>query len=242
MAYALKGQPRPARAVRAAWLATAAVVALLSAGCQHSPTPESLARHDYRLRHPIVISEQAETLDLPVGAETRHLSGGMRRAVADFAHEARAEGVYRVEILVPSGAANEAAAHSVAGELRHTLAKAGIPPQNIDISAYPVGDPYATAPIRIAYPKVKAAVHACGRWTESLTNDFENSDHPDFGCTTQSNLAAMVDNPVDLLRPRESGPADRARRDTVFEKYRKGDKPGGEYSEGVGAKVSNVGN
>lgn len=231
---------RPARGAYAPWL-VAGLAALMLAACQHAPTSETLARHDYRLRHPIVISEQAETLDLPVGAATRRLSGDLRRAVAGFAREARAEGAHRMEILVPSGSGNEAAAHAVAGDVRHTLAKAGIRPHHIDISAYPVDDPYAIAPIRLAYPKVKASVHACGRWTESLDATTDNADHPDFGCATQSNLAAMIDNPADLVTPRGMGPADRSRRDTAFGKYRAGEKPSGEYKEGVGAKVSTVG-
>ncbi|PTW62710.1 pilus assembly protein CpaD [Breoghania corrubedonensis] len=233
---------RSARVPRAALLAAAAGLVLLSAGCQTAPTGENLAMNDYRLRHPIVISEQAETFDIPVGVETRRLSRSMERAASDFAHEARRSGARHIEILVPSGSGNEAAAHSVAGQLRHALARSGIAPQNVSIRAYPVDDPAAIAPVRLAYPKVKAAVHACGRWTESLSNQFNNADHPDFGCATQSNLAAMVDDPVDLLRPREMGPADRARRDTVSEKYRAGTTPSGKYTEGVGAKVSDVGN
>ncbi|WP_321343198.1 CpaD family pilus assembly protein [Breoghania sp.] len=222
-------------------LAVAAAAVLLTAGCQTNPTTQQLAKHDYRLRHPIVIAEQAETFDLPVGAETRRISGSMARAVTGFARDARRNGARHVEILVPSGSGNEAAAHSVAGQVRHTLAKSGIPPQNIEIRAYPVDDPNAIAPIRLAYPKVKASVHACGRWTESITADADNADYADFGCATQTNLAAMVDDPVDLLRPRGMGAADRSRRDSVHEKYRAGENPSGEYTEGVGAKVSEVG-
>ncbi|MEI2385391.1 CpaD family pilus assembly protein [Breoghania sp. JC706] len=226
---------------RAALLAAAAGLALLSAGCQTNPTTETLALHDYQLRHPIVISEQAETFDIPVGVETRRLSRSMQRAASDFAHEARRNGARYVEILVPSGSGNEAAAHSVAGQLRHALAKSGISPQNVSIRAYPVDAPAAIAPIRLAYPKVMAAVHPCGRWTDSLTAETDNRDYADFGCATQSNLAAMIDDPVDLLRPREMGPADRVRRDTVSGKYRAGTTPSGTYTEGVGAKVSDVG-
>lgn len=227
------------RALRAA-LWVAAAVAL--AGCQTYPTNDQLARHDYRLKHPIVIGEQAETMEIPVSPDARRLSRDMEHAAVDFARAARADGARYVEILVPSGSANEAAAHSVAAYLRHAMAKAGVAPQSIEIRAYPVNDYAAIAPVRLAYPKVKASVHECGRWTESLTAKSDNSNHPDYGCATQSNLAAMVDDPVDLIRPAASGPADRARRDTVHGKYRQGEVPSGQYKEGVGAKVSDVGN
>src|SRR5690606_22248634 len=51
---------------RAALLITAALAAALG-GCQSEPTTAVLAANDYRLRHPIVLAERNETLDLPVG-------------------------------------------------------------------------------------------------------------------------------------------------------------------------------
>lgn len=226
--------------LRAALLVT--LVAGGLAGCQTNPTSESIARYDYRLRHPIVISEQAETLDIPVGAETRSLSPRLSEAVQGFAREAREQGNGEVEILVPSGSRNEGAAHSVAGHVRRALGRGGIASPRVSIRAYPVGDPQVVAPVRVAYARVKAAVHACGRWTDNATTKDSNADYADFGCATQSNLAAMIANPADLLHPRASGPADRTRRDVVFDKYREGTSPSGKYDEGVGAKVSDVGN
>lgn len=221
----------------------AGVASLLLAGCQTSqPTAETLARHDYRLKHPIVISEQAETYDIPVAAETRGLSSQLRASVHGFAREANLYGSGPVEILVPSGTRNEAAAQSVAHDIRRALSEGGVSRARIGIRSYPVGDPNVVAPIRIAYARIKAAVHACGRWTDNVVTGPSNANYEDFGCATQSNLAAMVANPADLLQPRASGPADRARRDTVFDKYRQGVSPSGKYDEGVGAKVSDVGN
>ncbi|WP_162901228.1 CpaD family pilus assembly protein [Breoghania sp. L-A4] len=226
--------------LRALFVAGGLAAAL--AGCQSVPTAENVARHDYKLRHPIVISEAAETFDIPVGAETRSLSRQMRESVEGFAREARQEGSGDAEILVPSGSRNEAGAHSIAGEVRRVLLRAGFAGHRVHIRSYPVGDPRVVAPLRIAYSRVKASVHACGRWTDNLASNGANEDYADFGCATQSNLAAMIDNPADLLHPRAEGPADRSRRDTVQGKYREGVSPSGKYAEGVGAKVSDVGN
>ena len=46
-----------------------------------------------------------------------------------------------------------------------------------------------------------------------------------IGCATQRNLAAMVDNPADLVQPRAETPAYTMRRTTVMEKYRQGVSP-----------------
>jgi len=71
----------------------------------------------------------------------------------------------------------------------------------------------------------------CGLWPEDLgpsiknKSYFENKQYYNFGCANQRNLAAMVDNPSDLVQPRPETPAYTARRTAAFEKYRKGDQP-----------------
>ena len=46
--------------------------------------------------------------------------------------------------------------------------------------------------------------------------------YANFGCAQQSNIAAMVADPEDLLRPRRMTRADAMRRSVVFDKYRQG--------------------
>ena len=58
---------------------------------------------------------------------------------------------------------------------------------------------------------------------------------------TQRNLAAMIDNPADLVQPRPETPAYTARRTAGFEKYRKGDPTATVYPEAEKAKLSDTG-
>ena len=68
----------------------------------------------------------------------------------------------------------------------------------------------------------------CGLWPEDLGPSVlnpgysENRPYHNFGCATQRNLAAMIDNPADLEQPRSETAAYTARRTEAFEKYRKG--------------------
>ena len=57
----------------------------------------------------------------------------------------------------------------------------------------------------------------------------------------QRNMAAMVDNPSDLVQPRPETPAYTARRTAAFEKYRKGTSTATTYSEADKAKLSDAG-
>ena len=65
----------------------------------------------------------------------------------------------------------------------------------------------------------------CGEWPYDLGPTYhrehnENVQYWNFGCASQRNLAAMVDNKADLVQPRGEVPPYSGRRSTVLEKYR----------------------
>ncbi|TYC49180.1 pilus assembly protein [Rhodobacterales bacterium] len=213
---------------------------LAVAGCESAQTQSQLlASNDYRLRHPIVVTEEPETLDLPIGRSTRRLIGPIEGTITSFAADSRQYGDGSVEILVPSGGANEAAVHSVTPEIRRAIERGGVSRSRISTRTYSVQDPGADAPIRLAYNRMQATAGECGDWPKNIGGGIgANTDYENFGCATQSNLAAMVDNPSDLLTPRASTPADQARQAVVIEAYRKGEVTASDYKEGVGAQVA----
>lgn len=223
-------------------LGVVATLGAALAGCQSPQTTAAMASNDYRLRHPILVTEQPETLDLPVAPGTRRLSHDYTGRIAAFGSEARAQGVGGVEILVPSGAATESAGHALAPQIRSALAKGGVPARQIAVRSYPVGDPSAAAPIRIGYSRVKASAGTCGHWPDNIGGGIgPNVDYYNYGCSQQANLAAMVANPADLLGPRAQGAADQNRRAVVFAKYRSGEQTASNYKEGDGARISSAG-
>jgi pilus assembly protein CpaD len=64
-------------------------------------------------------------------------------------------------------------------------------------------------------------------WPEDLgptwdSHHEENRPYWNHGCASQRNLAAMVDNPADLVQPRTETPSPTARRTTVLDKHRLG--------------------
>jgi pilus assembly protein CpaD len=54
-------------------------------------------------------------------------------------------------------------------------------------------------------------------------------------------MAAMIDNPSDLVQPRRETPPYTARRTEGFEKYRKGETTATTYPEADKAKLSDAG-
>ena len=225
------------------WAATGLVIMAIAgatAGCsnRHVVTG-SVPTDGYRTNHPIVISEVPETMDIPVGRHSGNLSPAMRSAIVEFADSAQTHGNGSIRILAPSGSANESAALFVTERVEKTLINAGVPRHRISRHAYSVENTRAVAPVRLAYARIKAVVHKCGLWPEQMTARNRNDGYSEFGCSTQSNLAAMVSNPADLLYPRGSDPSDPMRRNDVYEKYRKGQDPATDYNGNEG-EVSDV--
>ena len=87
----------------------------------------------------------------------------------------------------------------------------------------------------------------CGLWPEDLgpsirnPSYFDNKQYYNFGCAYQRNLAAMVENPSDLVQPRSETPAYTMRRTAAFEKYRKGIATSTTYPDAEKAKLSDTG-
>ena len=228
---AAAGPGRSAAGRRIALLIAISGSALALAGCaanyKMEPTVTGSTLNDgYRTRHPIVLTESAETLDVPVGSQSGVLTQRMAHTISLFAQESRRQGATGVTILVPSGSPNEAAAYRMSAQIATALIAGGVPKTAISRVPYTVDQSAADAPIRIAYPRVKAMLtHPCGRWPDQVATDkFNNQDDFEFGCSTQANIAAMAADPTDLVTPAGMDPPDGTRRATVIAKFQKGEQ------------------
>lgn len=216
-------------AIRAAIVAGAA---LLVCGCntdqQVAGVPD--APTDYRLRHPITIKEADHTLELFIGSNRGTLDPTQRAQVLAFAQTWRREATGGVVVDLPVGTSNERSAAEAMREIRSILAATGVPPESMLVRGYHPSE-RKLATVRITYPRIAAQAGPCGLWPEDIgpsynRNYFENQPMWNLGCASQRNLAAMVDNPADLVEPRGETPAYTMRRTTIMEQYRaKGNPP-----------------
>jgi pilus assembly protein CpaD len=239
---------RPTRARRAPLVAVTLAAGLVAlAGC--TPRGEvtavetaTAAPSDYRVNHPIAVEEAVETLDVPVGLYTNRLTDGFRANVMAFAQKYRASGSSLIAVVSPSGSPNQAQAAGIAVQIEDVLRQAGVPKGQIDYRVYHAASDERNAPIRVAFSRIAAHAAPCGPWPDQVAVNKENRNYFAFGCATQTNLAAVVENPLDLIYPRGLTPADAARRADVLEKYRSGApftadlsrERGGNVAQGVG--------
>jgi pilus assembly protein CpaD len=196
---------------------------------------------DYRLSHPITLQEQIATMDIPVSVDTLHLTPAMRSNIAGFAQAFVASNTATIAVVAPSGSPNQMAAAAVAVEIEDVLRRSGVNPRAISYRVYRAERSEAIAPVRLAYNNIVGVTAPCGPWKDQLSVNDDNRHYESYGCATQQNLAAMVQNPLDLLYPRGLTPADAARRATVLDKYRKGEATGATRPAGEGGSISQVG-
>jgi pilus assembly protein CpaD len=65
--------------------------------------------------------------------------------------------------------------------------------------------------VRVVVARRRATVPGCPNWSQASQPDWDNKTMSNFGCGVNSNLAAMVADPEDLLHGREGSAATDAR-------------------------------
>jgi len=243
MQYGLASPPKGRAAARFGRVAAAALAALAAGvgGCKHDITTPQVAGWsmvDASQRHPIIVSQQPQTMEVRIAPGARGLSPRQRADVLEFADRSRAgdAGNSRLIIQAPGGSANETAAMYAVNEIRQIVGDMGFAEASIVIEAYHADS--NNAPVRVSYMRYVAEAPVCGYWPTNLAEQRDNGNYPNFGCANQHNLAVMVANPADLLGPRTESDRPGERRDVVWDKYTSGKPTGADKGEDEKVKIA----
>lgn len=215
-------------------LVCVSVLSLGLAGCKHGEEHAQVAGWtlvDPTERHPILVSQQPQTLNVNVSRGAGGLTPQQRGELLSFAGRSRAgdAGNSKLVISAPSGSANEVAAMRAVHEIRQILSDNGFSEASMTVEVYS-GERGGQPPVRVSYLRYIAEGPHCQQWTTNLAREPQNLPYPNMGCETQRNLAAMIANPADLLGPRSETDRPGERRDEIWEKYTKGDVTGSKKS------------
>jgi pilus assembly protein CpaD len=216
-------------------IALAATLALTLAGCKTLEEGTRVAGWeltDPLQRHPILVSQQPETLNIAVPRGANGLSPSQRSDVLGFSHQARASdaGNSRLVIAAPSGSSNETAAITAVHEIGALLKENGYTEAEINIEPFDAAGA-SNPPVKLSFLRFVAEGPECGNFQTNLARDPRNLPAPNFGCASQKNLAAMVVNPADLLGPRNMDARPSERRSVTWDKYIKGESSGAQKSQ-----------
>jgi len=202
------------------------------AGMRATPTTADL--------HQIQVTESSERMEVRVSAGDMTLSSRDRAQLQTFASGYLRYGHGALVLSTPSGGANADAASILANETRRALVDAGVSYAAVAGSSYDASG-RADPPIIVSFARYEAHAPDCAPlWEQDLAHQSNNQPWESFGCATQANLAALVEDPADLLRPRAEDPRDSGRRDTVMDAYRAGEQTHAPRSSDERITISNA--
>ena len=174
--------------------------------------------------HPISVSKKPVYLDLSVPRGSAGLTATQVDNVRGFLSQYRQEGSGKLVISAPSGSPNEVAAFKALKRVRSLIKSDGIAYSAVDMTPYyQEEDP--EPPLKISYVRYVAQAPECGDWSDNLGDDSRNGYYRNFGCAQQHNMAAMIENPRDLLEPRGTTPRMSERRHGGWKKWVNGESP-----------------
>jgi pilus assembly protein CpaD len=104
-------------------------------------------------------------------------------------------------------------------------------------SAPVAGGPLAPGTARVIVSRMRASVPYCPNWSLPAQPNPENRNMSNFGCSVNSNLAAMVANPQDLVHGREgTGVGDSLTASKAIGSYRKAEPTGSKGLQDISTK------
>jgi pilus assembly protein CpaD len=201
----------------------AAIAVLALTACTHdADVVERIVPVD--VRYPITVEPQVREVEVTAGAQ------GLNAA-----DRLRVQSVAREYLAVGHGHLVVAASGRTQSDIIAAVQREGVSRDRIE-TASPVGQGAV-----VAYTMYTATGPECGDFSEDLAFTPDNKRSPNFGCASQRNVAAMVEDPRDLLAPRGEEPASSARRATVIKAYREGQNTAAARTDQDSGAVSTVG-
>jgi pilus assembly protein CpaD len=189
-------------------------------------------------RHQPTAEAAIQRLEIQVEPGESSLDAGERARLHAFASDYLRYGHGALVLETPSGGENADAASAVAADTRRALMDAGVSHAAIAGSTRTES---GAAPILVSFDRFEARAPECTPlWRQDLGHQSNNQAWDSFGCATNANLAALVEDPADLLGPRAEAARDSGRRDVVMDAYRQGDPTHAERSQDERATISNA--
>ena len=210
---------------RYAAVGLATLAALIVSGCTtYQPSFEPTV-----LRNKITVTESVERLELYAGQAGLHLSSRDENAVAAFVSEYASTGQGPLYVNVPSSGTVSPGVEQAHAIVQNHLGRIGLDGANMQIGQYKVAAG-ALAPVIVSYRRLTTAPIDCSQGA-SLTHTSNNQPYGNFGCAQSANLAALIDNPMQLLAPYGLDNAYATRRMTIIDKYNAGEVTASDTAE-----------
>ena len=203
---------------RSATAAGAALLALGLAAC--SSTTE--VRYDKA--YPIEVTKAAQMVELPVA---KTLSSFDAARVAELGRDFLKRGQGEVTVAYPK---SKGKSRRIVHDATEQLLSVGVARDQILRGPYDVkADGNRGVVVYFYGPTAKPT--KCPHFKGDPNLDQRNRTPLNFGCAYQQNIAAMLENPTDIVAPRPVTPGSADRRRKVLSAYVAGEKTGSELQQ-----------
>lgn len=208
---------KPNRPLVKALTLIAAAAAL--AGC----TTPSASTGPSIFNNKIQVAESIERLELYTRPNGLELSARDQVAVSQFLQSYGHRGNGPLYINIPNSSGAGLGAQQAQAVIRQSLAGVGLGGAAIQTGEYQAahGSP---APVVVSYRTLKTVPQDC-RHQGDVSDTYTNQPYDNFGCFHAANLAAMIGDPRQLIAPYDMTIPDSQRRQTIYDKYIKGENP-----------------
>jgi pilus assembly protein CpaD len=197
--------------------ASLAAVLLAGSCAQPGDINSPLTSYSPTDNYPITVAPGSETLHVSYVGPTTGMSPEDSAAFDAFIAQYVEHGSGAISVSVPQGPAEQ----SEITYFGERLFAMGVDRARILVGTHAVAN--GDGRVEVNFVQYKAETKPCGDWSVDVAEDAENTPMPNFGCSVQHNIAAMVADPRDLIAPRPMSASDANRRETVMGHYEKGE-------------------
>ena len=193
---------------------------LAVAGCTVVRNTTDMAP-DIDRRFPLQLSSSTKTQTLDLGATQTSLTRAQRAQLSGFVRGYLRSGRGPMDIVVAGRNKGDALALVRGAMVQQALLKEGMMRQELRVRIADVGGG-SKGPVVLSFKAYRVNVRDCGDVSAAHTFNPRNRSYSNFGCAIQSNTAAMISNPGDLVSSRPEEATDSRRRGTFVNKYKSG--------------------
>ena len=181
-------------------------------------------QHPTHLLNPVTVAESVERLELYARPDGLSLSARDQSAVNAFLAQYAAIGTGGIYINRPAGHEGGLGVQATDRMLQTAMASAGLNPAAAQGGEYYVrpGDP---APVVVSYKTLRTVPQDCMRQVD-LSDTRSNGVTSNFGCVASANMAAMIQDPRQLIAPLPRGVPNAQRRQVIYDRYIQGQATG----------------
>lgn len=167
-----------------------ASLGLTLAGCGSLGTNTSM----YSAHQPVV---ERTNYEIDINVDGSGIPGDEQRRMGEWLDALQLRYGDRVAIDYGGGYSNMAVQNAVS----QAAADRGI---LLNDTAPVTSGPVIPGTVRIIVTRSTASVPSCPDWRTKSDSNFNTGNHSNYGCSTNSNMAAMIADPEDLIRGREN--------------------------------------